>query len=107
MNLISDNPKITKINATPTIPIALYASFVRVSFCWYDTKIIISSPTKNINSNTFNSLNVRVELMLEIHKNAKCKKFVTINKNACANGDPCIKANIIENHQIYPNLNKL
>jgi hypothetical protein len=52
-------------------------------------------------------LNVRVELMLEIHKNAKCKKFVTINKNACANGDPCIKANIIENHQIYPNLNKL
>ncbi len=107
MNLISDKPKITKIKATPTIPKALYASFVNVSFCWYDAKIMISSPTKNINSKTFRNLKVRVELMLEIHKKAKCKKFVTIRRNACANGDPYINANMIENHQIYPNLSKL
>ncbi len=107
MNLINDKLKITNTNATPTIPNALNASFVNVSFCWYETNIMISSPTKNINSSTFKNLKVRVELMLEIHKNAKCKKFVIISKKACAKGDPYIRANIIENHHIYPNLSKL
>jgi len=68
---------------------------------------MISRPTKNINSKTFRNLNVRVELILEIHKKAKCKKFVIRSKNACAKGEPYMSAKMMANHQIYPNLSKL